>query len=44
MRNKVYALNTELQAEAGLSKARLFEEMEGHVLEEGELIGIYERK
>ena len=41
---KVYALDTELQAEAGLSKARLLEEMEGHVLDEGELIGTYERK
>ena len=41
---KVYALDGELEAEAGLSKARLLEEMEGHVLDEGELIGTYERK
>ena len=41
---KVYALDTELEAEAGLSKAQLLEEMEGHVLDEGELIGTYERK
>ena len=41
---KVYALDSELEAEAGLSKARLLEEMEGHVLDEGELIGTYERK
>ena len=41
---KVYALDTELEAEAGLSKARLLEEMEGHVLDEGALIGTYERK
>ncbi len=41
---KVYALDGEVEAEAGLSKARLLEEMEGHVLDEGELIGTYERK
>ena len=41
---KVYALDSELEAEAGLSKAQLLEEMEGHVLDEGELIGTYERK
>jgi Raf kinase inhibitor-like YbhB/YbcL family protein len=40
---KVYALNTQLEAEAGLSKDRLIAAMEGHILDEGELIGTYER-
>lgn len=41
---KVYALDTELEVAAGLTKERLLEAMEGHVLAEGELIGTYERK
>ena len=40
---KVYALDTELEAEAGLTKDRLLEAMEGHILADGELIGTYER-
>jgi phosphatidylethanolamine-binding protein (PEBP) family uncharacterized protein len=40
---KVYALDTELEAEAALSKNRLLKVMEGHILDEGELIGTYER-
>ena len=40
---KVYALDTELEAEAALSKDRLLKVMEGHILDEGELIGTYER-
>jgi Raf kinase inhibitor-like YbhB/YbcL family protein len=39
----VYALDTELDAVAGLSKDELLEAIEGHVLDEGELIGTYER-
>jgi hypothetical protein len=38
-----YVLDTELEAEAGLSKDRLLEAMEGHILDKGELIGTYER-
>jgi Raf kinase inhibitor-like YbhB/YbcL family protein len=41
---KVYALDAELGAPAGLTKGRLLETMEGHVLSEGELVGAYERK
>jgi phosphatidylethanolamine-binding protein (PEBP) family uncharacterized protein len=40
---KVYALDRELDAEAGLTKDELLEVMEGHILAEGELIGTYER-
>ncbi|MDQ3965818.1 MAG: YbhB/YbcL family Raf kinase inhibitor-like protein [Actinomycetota bacterium] len=41
---KVYALGTELEAAAGLTKGQLLEAMQGHVLDEGELVGTYERK
>jgi Raf kinase inhibitor-like YbhB/YbcL family protein len=41
---KVYALEAELEAVAGLTKDQLLEVMEGHVLDEGELVGTYERK
>ena len=41
---KVYALDTELEAEAGLTKDQLLEAMEGHILAEGELVGTYERR
>jgi hypothetical protein len=40
---KVYALDTELDAPAGLSKDELLGAMEGHVLDAGELVGTYER-
>jgi Raf kinase inhibitor-like YbhB/YbcL family protein len=40
---KVYALDAELEAKAGLTKEQLFEAMEGHRLDEGELVGTYER-
>jgi Raf kinase inhibitor-like YbhB/YbcL family protein len=40
---KVYALDIELDTPAGLSKDELLEAIEGHVLDEGELIGTYER-
>lgn len=42
-RFKVYALDTVLDAPAGLSKDELLVAMEGHVLDMGELIGTYER-
>ena len=41
---KVYALDVELEVAAGLTKEQLLEAIEGHVLDEGELVGIYERK
>ena len=41
---KVYALDTELDAAAGLTKDQLLGAMIGHTLAEGELIGTYERK
>lgn len=40
---KLYALDTLLQAEPGLTKKALLEAMEGHVLAYGELIGAYSR-
>jgi len=40
---KVYALGTELDVPAGLSKDELLAAMEGHILDEGELVGTYER-
>jgi Raf kinase inhibitor-like YbhB/YbcL family protein len=42
-RFRIYALDTELKTTAGLSKDQLFEAIEGHVLDEGELVGTYER-
>jgi Raf kinase inhibitor-like YbhB/YbcL family protein len=41
---KVYALDIELEAEARLTKEQFLETMKGHVLDEGELVGTYERK
>ena len=41
---KVYALNAELEAVGSLTKDQLLEAMEGHILDEGELVGTYERK
>ena len=41
---KIYALDAELEAVTGLTKDRLLEAIEGHILEEGELIGTYERR
>ncbi len=41
---KVYALDVELEETAGLTKDQLLEAMEGHILDEGELVGTYERK
>lgn len=41
---KLYALDTELDLEAGASKEELLEAMEGHVLARGELMGRYQRQ
>jgi Raf kinase inhibitor-like YbhB/YbcL family protein len=41
---KVYALDAELDVPEGLSKDELLATMEGRVLDEGALIGIYERE
>lgn len=41
---KVYALDADLEAGAGLTKDQLLEAMRGHVIAEGELIGTYKRQ
>ncbi len=41
---KMYALDADLELEAGLNKAQLMEAIEGHVLATGLLMGHYERK
>ncbi|MGC9502358.1 MAG: YbhB/YbcL family Raf kinase inhibitor-like protein [Baaleninema sp.] len=41
---KLYALDTTLGLEAGVTKAKVLEAMEGHVLAQGELVGIYSRQ
>ncbi len=38
---KVYALDTKLDLEKGASKANVIENMKGHVLASGELMGVY---
>jgi Raf kinase inhibitor-like YbhB/YbcL family protein len=40
---KIYALDTELTQEPGLTKAELLEAMKGHILAEGQLMGRYKR-
>jgi Raf kinase inhibitor-like YbhB/YbcL family protein len=40
---KLYALDTELDVEPGAAKVVLLQAMEGHVLDEGQLMGTYER-
>ncbi|MFB0564554.1 MAG: YbhB/YbcL family Raf kinase inhibitor-like protein [Candidatus Aminicenantaceae bacterium] len=40
---KIYALDTELNLEAGATKSQLLEAMEGHILGEGKLMGKYGR-
>lgn len=40
---RLYALDTTLKLNAGISKRELLKAISGHVLAEGELIGIYER-
>jgi Raf kinase inhibitor-like YbhB/YbcL family protein len=39
----VYALDTELGAEPGLTRAQLLERIDGHVLEQARLVGTYEQ-
>jgi hypothetical protein len=41
---KLYALDAMLGLEEGISKARLEEAMQGHILAQTELIGLYRRK
>lgn len=40
----VFALDAELDLQPGLNKAGLLEAMKGHILGQGELVAIYERK
>ncbi|MGD2096407.1 MAG: YbhB/YbcL family Raf kinase inhibitor-like protein [Desulfobacterales bacterium] len=40
---KVYALDTVLDLESGITKAQLLDAIEGHVLAEGQLMGTYSR-
>jgi Raf kinase inhibitor-like YbhB/YbcL family protein len=40
---KIYALDTELDLEEGISKADLERAMEGHILARAELIGLYKK-
>jgi Raf kinase inhibitor-like YbhB/YbcL family protein len=40
---KLYALKEKLSAEPGLSKKQLLAAMAGHVLEEGQVLGTYQR-
>jgi len=40
---KIYALDTEVDLEAGATKPDLLEAMEGHILAEGQLMGKYSR-
>ncbi|MCD6372783.1 MAG: YbhB/YbcL family Raf kinase inhibitor-like protein [Thermococcus sp.] len=41
---KVYALDTNLDLEPGAARKELERAMEGHVIQWGELVGLYERK
>ncbi len=41
---KLYALDTKLDLEEGCRKKDLIKAMEGHILAEAELIGLYQRK
>lgn len=40
---KLYALDTEINLEAGATKKELLKAMEGHILAEGQLMGKYKR-
>ncbi len=40
---KIYALDTEVGLEAGADKRQLLKTMEGHILEQGQLVGKYKR-
>ncbi len=41
---KIYALDTEINLEAGITKAQLLKAMEGHILAQGQLMGKYKRQ
>jgi Raf kinase inhibitor-like YbhB/YbcL family protein len=41
---KVYALDTALNFKEGISKAQLENAMQGHILDNAELVGLYKRK
>jgi len=40
---KIYALDSEIGLEAGTNKRQLLKAMEGHILEQGQLVGKYKR-
>jgi Raf kinase inhibitor-like YbhB/YbcL family protein len=40
---KLYALDTQVELDSGSTKDQLLEAMEGHILAEGQLMGIYSR-
>jgi Raf kinase inhibitor-like YbhB/YbcL family protein len=40
---KVYALDTKLELKAGTKKKELLKAMEGHILAEGEIVGLFKR-
>ena len=40
---KLYALDTRIKLESGITKAQLLEAMNGHILDEGQLMGKYKR-
>jgi Raf kinase inhibitor-like YbhB/YbcL family protein len=40
---KIYALDAEIGLEAGANKRQLLKAMEGHILEQGQLVGKYKR-
>ena len=40
---KLYALDIEIDLDSGITKSQLLEAMEGHILAEGQLMGIYKR-
>ncbi len=41
---KLYALDRPLDVKPGLTKDQLLDAMKGHILDQGELVGTYERK
>ena len=41
---KIYALDTKVDLQAGADKRQLLKAMEGHILEQGQLIGKYKRQ
>ncbi|UJS17345.1 MAG: YbhB/YbcL family Raf kinase inhibitor-like protein [Candidatus Jettenia sp.] len=41
---KLYALDTEINLDAGITKQQLLKAMEGHIIAEGQLMGKYKRQ